>query len=123
LASKQVLEKYMRRRVDFLSVPQGFYNKHVLQIARDVGFKAVCVSDAGYNDFSTAEIFLLKRFTMRRHYGLKTFVSIATGRPQVLVTGLENTRASLRRVLGYQVYDRLRRIYRREKKREDDKNV
>ena len=122
LASKQVLEKYMRRRVDFLSVPQGFYNKHVLQIARDVGFKAVCVSDAGYNDFST-EIFLLKRFTMRRHYGLKAFVSIVTGKPQVLVGGLENVRATLRRVLGYQVYDRMRRFYRREKKREDASEV
>ncbi len=119
LSSKQILEKYTRKRVDFLSIPQGFYNKRVLSIARDVGFKAVCVSDAGYDDFSNDNTFMLKRFTMRRHYKLKAFKSIILGRPQVTIVAAENLRASLRRILGYQVYDKLRSLRHKEPKDEE----
>jgi len=108
LASKQVLEKYIRRRVDFLSVPRGFYNKGILDIARDVGFKAVCVSDAGYNDFLDEDIFCLRRFAMRHSYTLAAFRSIVAGAPQLNVVALENLRTFLRGVLGYQFYHRLR---------------
>lgn len=51
-ASKQILEENMGKRVDFVSIPHGFYDKRVLAIAHDAGFRAVCISDAGYNDFS-----------------------------------------------------------------------
>ncbi len=109
LMSKQVLEKYTRKRVDFLSIPQGFYNKRVLTIAKDVGFRAVCVSDAGYNDFSDETRFVLKRFTMRRNYKLKAFKSVVCGRPALTIAAAENLRKTLRTMLGWQVYDRLRR--------------
>jgi peptidoglycan/xylan/chitin deacetylase (PgdA/CDA1 family) len=110
MLSKQVLEKYTRKRVDFLSIPRGFYNDKILTIARDVGFKAVCVSDADYNDFSDEYPFLLKRFPMRKKYQLKTFKSIINGSPSVSVRVMEKARTSLRHALGYQVYDRMRKI-------------
>ena len=110
LMSKQILEKYIRKRVDFLSIPQGFYNKRILTMARDVGFRAVCVSDAGYNDFLSQEPFLLKRFTMRRGYGLKAFKSLVLGAPQLSILVGENLRSSLRKLLGWQLYDKLRRL-------------
>ncbi len=107
LLSKQILEKYIRRHVDFLSIPHGFYTKGILDIARDVGFKAVCVSDAGYNDFLDEDIFCLQRFTMRRSYSLGAFRSIVSGSPQLDVVAVENMRTFLRKLLGYQFYDRL----------------
>ncbi len=113
LLSKQVLEKYIRKRVDFLSVPHGFYNKNILDIARDVGFRAACVSDAGYNDFLDEGVFCLQRFTMRHSYSLSAFRSIVSGSPQLDVVAAENTRTFLRKVLGYQFYDRLRSFARR----------
>lgn len=116
LMSKQVLEKYIRKRVDFVSIPHGFYNKRVLAIARDVGFKAACVSDAGFSDLSDGSLFMLKRFTMRKNYGLDAFKSVVCGRPSASVNVGENIRAVLRRALGYQVYDRLRRIRHKGKK-------
>jgi len=108
LLSKQVLEKYIRRQVDFLSVPHGFYTKGILGIARDVGFKAVCVSDAGYNDFLDEDVFCLLRFAMRHSYGLEAFRSIVSGAPQLGVVAVENTRTFLRKVLGYRFYHKLR---------------
>jgi peptidoglycan/xylan/chitin deacetylase (PgdA/CDA1 family) len=109
LASKQVLEKYTRRRVDFLAIPHGFYNKQILSIARDVGFKAACVLDTGYNNFFDDSMFLLRRFPVRKGYGLNAFKSIVGGRPSLRVQAAEKARSSLRRALGYQVYGRFRR--------------
>lgn len=110
ITSKQVLEKYTRKRVDFLSVPRGFYNKRVLTIARDVGFKAMCVSDAGFNDFLGEVPFLLRRFAIRKNCNLRTFRSIVKSRPSPVVMACENARSVSRNVLGYQVYDRLSRM-------------
>ncbi|MFB3918720.1 MAG: polysaccharide deacetylase family protein [Candidatus Velamenicoccus archaeovorus] len=109
ILSKQVLEKYTRKRVDFLAIPDGFYNKQVLTIARDVGFRAVCTLDTGYNDFLDEHMFLLRRFPVRKGYGLNIFKSIVGGFPSLRVQAMERTRSSLRRALGYQVYDRFRR--------------
>jgi len=110
LLSKQVLEKYIRRQVDFLSIPHGFYTKGILDIARDVGFRAVCVSDAGYNDFLDEDIFCLQRFTMRHSYSLSAFRSIVSGSPQLDVVAAENLRTFLRKALGYHFYDKLRSL-------------
>lgn len=119
LTSKQVLEKYTTKRVDFLSIPQGFYNKRILTIARDIGFKAACVSDAGFNDFSKEDLFLLKRFTVRRHYSLRVVKAIADGRPGPVVAVSEFLRTRLRKMLGPRVYERLRRLRYRRLKIED----
>lgn len=106
--SKQVLEKYTRKRVNFVSIPHGFYNRQILAIARDAGFKSVCVSDAGYMDMDK-ELFLVRRYTMRKKYRLAAFKSIIQGKPAVFLNLKENVRSGLRHGLGYQVYDRLRR--------------
>lgn len=108
LMSKQILEKYTRKRVDYLSIPRGFYSRRVLKISEDVGFKAACVSDAGYEDPLETEPFLLKRFTMRKNYGLNTFKAIVRGEPPLPVFAAESARTALRKVLGWQVYDKLR---------------
>jgi peptidoglycan/xylan/chitin deacetylase (PgdA/CDA1 family) len=121
LMSKQILEKYIHKRVDFLSVPHGFYNKQVLDIAKDVGFRSVCVSDAGYTNFDDEGVFSLKRFTMRRHYRLDAFQSIVSGTPQMTILILEGLRAAMRNMLGYQVYDRLRSLrYRTDRRNAED---
>jgi peptidoglycan/xylan/chitin deacetylase (PgdA/CDA1 family) len=112
LMSKQILEKYTRKRIDFLSIPQGFYNKRVLAIAKDVGFKAACVSDLGFNDFQSEALFLLKRFTMRRNYRIDAFRAIVRGAPQITVLATESLRTHLRNILGWQMYDRLRKIWK-----------
>jgi len=120
LMSKQILEKYTRKRVDFLSIPQGFYNKRVLAIVKNIGFKAVGVSDAGFNDFEKEGLFLLRRFTMRKNYRLKVFKSIISGKPAFIISSLENTRTVLRKALGWQVYDKLRSLKHKTKVKAED---
>jgi peptidoglycan/xylan/chitin deacetylase (PgdA/CDA1 family) len=42
--SKRVLEDRLGEAVGFLAVPYGFVNRHVLAMAREVGYRAVCTS-------------------------------------------------------------------------------
>ena len=112
LMSKQILEKYTRKRIDFLSIPQGFYNKRVLAIAKDVGFKAACVSGIGFNDLQGEDLFLLKRFTIRRNYRIGAFISIVQGAPQIMVLATEGLRTHLKNILGWQMYNRLHKIWK-----------
>lgn len=106
LTVKQVLEKYTRKRVDFLSAPDGFCNRRLSAIARDISFKGICLADPGYNDFCENGFLFLKRFSVRRHHGLKAFGSVVDGQPVWLVVFEENLRAVARRILGYQLYAR-----------------
>jgi peptidoglycan/xylan/chitin deacetylase (PgdA/CDA1 family) len=42
--SKRVLEDRLGEAVGFLAVPYGFVNRHVIAMAREVGYRAVCTS-------------------------------------------------------------------------------
>lgn len=108
--SKRILEKSTGRRVDSLSVPHGFYDTRVVKAARNAGFVSVCVSDAGYNDFSGPVPFVLKRFTMRKGYDIRSFRSIVEGHPAISIAAAERLRAGLRTFLGYRIYDRIRSL-------------
>jgi peptidoglycan/xylan/chitin deacetylase (PgdA/CDA1 family) len=115
VASKRTLEERTGARVDALSVPHGFYDRRVVAAARKAGYSAVCVSDAGYNDFSGRAPFVLKRFTMRTGYDMRSFRSIVEGRPAASIAAAERLRAALRAVLGYRMYDTFRRLRYRAK--------
>jgi peptidoglycan/xylan/chitin deacetylase (PgdA/CDA1 family) len=108
IVSKRILEERTGTRVETLSVPHGFYDRRVVTAARTAGFSAVCVSDAGYNDFSGRAPFVLKRFAMRTSYDMRSFGSIVEGRPAASIAAAERMRALLRASLGYRIYDRLR---------------
>jgi peptidoglycan/xylan/chitin deacetylase (PgdA/CDA1 family) len=108
--SRKILEEHTKKPANLLSVPRGFYDKRVVAIARDAGFKAVCTSDAGYNDLSGKDAFVLKRFAMRRGYSLDAFRSIVRGHPSTSIVVAERLRAGLRGILGYKAYDRLRSL-------------
>lgn len=106
--SKQILEKNTGRRVDFISIPHGFYDRRVLAIAHDAGFRAVCISDVGYNDFSAGAPFILERFPVRRRQRIQVFMSVANGRPSLSWMAGERLRSNLRKMLGPRIYDALR---------------
>ena len=42
--SKRVLEDRLGEAVEFLAVPYGFVNRHVIAMAREIGYRAVCTS-------------------------------------------------------------------------------
>lgn len=64
-ASKEILEKNLNKRVQFLSVPFGSSNKEVKEISLKLGFKAVFSSGGGINELPLDE-WNIKRITLMR---------------------------------------------------------
>ena len=77
-SSKKLIEKAIDCPVDFVSVPEGSWNKTVKKAAKEAGYKFMFTSDAGYNSFRKAE-FLLKRFVIRGDYTMAEFKKIIEG--------------------------------------------
>jgi len=64
--SKERIETVTGKAVSFLSVPNGAYNRRVLEAARRAGYQKVLSSVEGYNGTRHGS-FVLKRFAMRSY--------------------------------------------------------
>lgn len=78
LLSKQLLENVTSRAVDLLSVPGGFCNRDVLEIAQDLGFTRVYTSRPGLDRTKTL---VAPRIVVRRKHSLHHLVGLAAGNP------------------------------------------
>jgi peptidoglycan/xylan/chitin deacetylase (PgdA/CDA1 family) len=81
--SKTILEQQLGRAVDYLSLPGGRCNSTVKEIAKEVGYRALCTSIVGYNDLNS-DLYSLRRWVIRRNTKLSTFDSIVRGKHSVL---------------------------------------
>jgi len=59
-ASKQVLEKRLRHRVNFFAYPTGGFSEKIKEIVRKAGYKAACTTNRGYNRLNK-DVYELKR--------------------------------------------------------------
>ncbi|MBN1871082.1 MAG: polysaccharide deacetylase family protein [Candidatus Omnitrophica bacterium] len=50
--SKKVLEKNLGKRIDYFSLPTGFYDKRITTVARDAAYKGLFYSEVGYTDIA-----------------------------------------------------------------------
>lgn len=64
--SKQEIENRLGLKVDTVSFPNGNYDKRVVNIAYDLGYKNICTSVPGLNDFS-GKMGLIKRNAIHRY--------------------------------------------------------
>lgn len=74
-ASKIILEKKLRKAVNFLSYPHGSYNEDIIEVAKDVGYLACCTSKAGFFE-TRGDPFQMSRIDIRRTYNLSAFKKI-----------------------------------------------
>ena len=65
--SKLLIEEYLRDAVGFFSVPGGYFNDSIKQIAKEVGYKGVLTSQFGTNDKQT-DLYELRRIGVRGYY-------------------------------------------------------
>lgn len=64
--SKQEIENNLGLKVDSVSLPNGDYDNRVVNIAYNVGYKNICTSIPGLNDFS-GKLGLIKRNAIHRY--------------------------------------------------------
>lgn len=76
--SKNQLESQLSSRVDFLSLPNGSYNKLYKKIANATGYKGGCTSEFGFVD-NKCDPFFLKRIPIKREYDLSEFQRLVAG--------------------------------------------
>jgi len=107
--SKKALENKLGKTVSYLALPGGRYSLLVKEIARQVGYEAVCTSIIGYNSLDS-DLFSIKRWAILRGAKISDFASILQksyhylaynkGR-YILLTGLK-------KILGNKAYDSIR---------------
>ncbi len=101
--SKKMLEDKLGERIDFFSVPRGFYNKKVIAKAKDAGYKAVFTSVYGDRDE-----FKLGRIPVKASWDLAYFIRIVNGGLSLKDKGKELIKNASKKMLGAKNYDRLR---------------
>ena len=107
--SKSSLENILRSKVDILSLPGGRGSSQVINIARNLGFKAICTSHMGHNtDISNP--FNLCRHTVYRKTNINEFNSIVTGKGfyQNKIIWRQRLLSFPKYILGNTRYDKLR---------------
>ena len=105
--SKKSLEALLGEAVSFFSVPRGRYTRHVLEVAKQAGYLAVCTSDIGLNR-RLSEPFRLRRWAMKRSYTLDDFASIVAGHPKTHLRLEVRFKQAAHRLLGHTLYETVR---------------
>lgn len=108
--SKRILEDKIGRAVDYLALPGGRYNSTVVKIAKEIGYKAICTSIIGNNDFDS-NLYLLKRWTIKRTTKFSTFCAIIQ-KKSLAILGYKTKHFllnCLKKILGNKIYISLRK--------------
>lgn len=108
--SKKTIEDRFDTQVEFLSAPHGMINTRVIDIARSVGYKAICTSEPGFAHMFS-EPAVLKRINISDTYNLSKFKKIINADrkalyPEIISKKLKN---SIKRIVGF---DNYRKVYR-----------
>lgn len=73
--SKKILEQKLNREIPYLAWPCGWYNDTLIQIAKDVGYKALLTIDAGGNT-QGGDILRIKRVIVNGRCDMSVFENI-----------------------------------------------
>lgn len=104
--SKNILDKNLLFSIDSISIPRGFWNDRIANIAFKVGYKQIFTSDEGHSNWNV-ETCIFKRTVIRKDYTLKDFDKII--RNNVFFFFLKKWerffRIWLQKILGLGIYE------------------
>src|SRR5207245_10374151 len=107
IEAKLRLERITCKPVEHFSCPGGRYNRRVVEMVRDAGYRSMATSRAYANSPST-DAFELGRIPIMRETPVTTFEELYRGDALWKVSMQHAVRNSAKRLLGNSVYDRLR---------------
>ena len=82
--SRKTIEDHLGDNVEFLSAPHGMIDKRVIDIARSVGYKAICTSEPGFNHRLNNPA-ILKRINISDGCNLQRFKKILEADQKMLL--------------------------------------
>jgi cellulose synthase (UDP-forming) len=71
--SKAALESHLARPIEYLAWPKGWYNKELVKLATEAGYKALLTTDDYRANLPGDDVRFIKRFSVERRWDLKTF--------------------------------------------------
>jgi cellulose synthase (UDP-forming) len=71
--SKVALESHLARPIDYLAWPKGWYNKTLVKLATEAGYKALLTTDDYRANLQGDDVRFIKRFFVEGRWDLKTF--------------------------------------------------
>ena len=109
--SKETLEEITNIPVDVLALPGGRGSKIVTDLALQLGYKTVCTSGMGFNEYPP-DWQSIERLSIYRNTNLKHFESLVKGRGAYYYKMLakEKLLQIPKKVLGNRLYDRFRHL-------------
>jgi len=112
MESKKILEESLNERVDYFAVPFGFYNKKVIEKAKEAGYKRVFTSKFTDNDG-----FKHGRIAVKKNWDFNYFVKVINSGLSVTDRSRELIKHASRKILGVGNYNRIRKAILKEQKR------
>lgn len=109
--SKKVLEDRLGTAVDFVSMPQGSWNRRILEAARAAGYRGVCTSEPGFRH-SPGTPAVFSRINVADSIPISSFARIARMDGIFILPILAATKfkRAIRSLLGYRTYRLLYRL-------------
>jgi peptidoglycan/xylan/chitin deacetylase (PgdA/CDA1 family) len=116
LESKQVIEENTGLEVKYFSPPLGRYNEKVIAAAREVGYEALLTTKVGVNSFK-ADLFQLKRWTVKRATTLSDFENMLKREPRALLSKQMQSQVmgSGKHILNAKPFEKIRSLILRSK--------
>jgi peptidoglycan/xylan/chitin deacetylase (PgdA/CDA1 family) len=105
-ASKKYLERNLNIKIDALSIPRGFCNDKILQMAYDVGYKTIFISERPKN----LKAHCLSRVAVKGSWTLKRFGQAVAGHIPWRESIFESCKNAIKKILGEAGYDWIRRV-------------
>ena len=103
--SKDRLEYHLKVAVDSFSVPRGFYDQKVLDLAKEAGYKRVFVSDPDAHDTAG---FILGRVAVKGSWSLARFEQALRREVPYTEQIFDGLKGTVKQLLGGKNYDAVR---------------
>lgn len=109
--SKQIIEDKTGAEVKYLAPPYGRYNAKIIAAAQELGYEALLTTNVGVNRFN-ADLFQLKRWTVRRTTTLNEFEKMLCRDRQALFTKKMRSQVlnSGKKFLGNGPFEKIRNL-------------
>jgi len=108
--SKGILEDILHEPVVHFSFPGGSYNRRMLEIGRQAGFRYFFTSDWGNNGEKQYQTGVFRRTSLLNHQTISQFDDLVRSRHNLLHQALFETKEFTKRVVGEGSYVKVRKI-------------
>ncbi len=114
LESRLIIQDKVGEKVDFISLPNGDFNRHYFNIVKENAFRGGCSSIYGFNGEKT-DPFLLRRIDIRKNLEVTLFGDLLNNKSfnSKWMLYRSSLKRSLSKIVSKKIYHKMYKIYNR----------